>query len=726
MVKIVWQRILAYPLFWVFKVIFTLWFRVKIKGHYPKETNSVIIANQVSTIDALLLAIFLPERLSFLLVPELYNKRGVKFLMLFAEVFCIDPTKTATIQSIVETIRSDKRCVLFPQAGQGELSGYALSALILQQSGAKIRPIRIDGTQYSVFSLVKDKFLSKLFPNVSLHLRETIIFQSTQNEKEEEKRLARELFLLLSEMSYDNFDKNKTLFKAMLEGAYRARKYKAFIEDSNRSPLTARQFVTRCFILGQQFSTETQVAEIVGLMLPTTIVGIASFFALQAYRRIPAMLNFSGGFYNLYSACQAVGIKTIYTSRQFIQTAKLEDLVEELRAAGLELRFLEDFVNKIKLTHKMAGLLKSYLPNLTYSILGGASENPNQIAILLFTSGSEGVPKGVALSHTNLLANCYQMISRVDFSPQDVFFNALPIFHCFGLTAGSIIPLLTGNRCFLYPSPLHYKIISALVREVGATIFFATDTFLRGYARVADPKDFSTLRYIFAGAEKVKVETIQHWQETFGAQVYEGYGATEASPVISLNCPSLSRLGSVGIPLPGIECRIEVVEGIAEGGRLHVRGPNIMLGYVCTKYPQGIDKPKSGWHDTGDIVCIDKDGFLTIAGRAKRFAKLGGEMVPLSAVEAIASALWPEQLHAALCKKCPRKGEQIVLFSEASAANKADFIKYVRTHRQSDLLIPQCLFTKVKIPLLSSGKIDYLTLERNLAEFFPGSSSTEG
>ena len=447
--------------------------------------------------------------------------------------------------------------------------------------------------------------------------------------------------------------------------------------------------------------------------MPTCIAGMATFFALQAYRRIPAMLNFSMGFANLISACTMTGIKTIYTSRQFIATAKLEALIEELQTAGIKIYFLEELKSSIHLGHKLEGLLKGMFPNLSYQFLG-EKVSPEQTSLILFTSGSEGYPKGVALSHSNLLANCYQMMSRVDFTSKDVFFNSLPIFHTFGLTAGSIIPLITGTTCFFYPSPLHYKIIPGLVAQTGTTIMFGTDTFLTGYARAAEKQDFSRVRYIFAGAEKVKPETLKYWSETFGVKIYEGYGATEASPVISLNCPLASIPGTVGMIVPAMESRIEPVEGIAEGGRLWLRGPNIMLGYLNRDMPGFINVSDDGWYDTGDIVTINRYGFITIIGRAKRFAKIAGEMVSLSAVEGVAASVWPELLNAAVIQKCSGKGEQILLFSEASHADKGSFIKKIQEQGYSELLIPYRIYPGSKIPVLSSGKIDYVMLDQKL------------
>jgi acyl-[acyl-carrier-protein]-phospholipid O-acyltransferase/long-chain-fatty-acid--[acyl-carrier-protein] ligase len=442
---------------------------------------------------------------------------------------------------------------------------------------------------------------------------------------------------------------------------------------------------------------------------------MVTFFALQAYRRIPAMLNFSMGFYNLMSACNTAGIKHVYTSRQFVATAKLEALIAELQEAGICFYYLEDFKPVIHLGHKVAGFLKTCFPSLVYKLIGEQVAD-DQTAVVLFTSGSEGTPKGVALSHSNILANCYQMMSRVDFTAHEVFFNALPIFHCFGLTAGSVLPLVSGLQCFFYPSPLHYKVIPGLIYQTGTTIMFGTDTFLTGYARAAERHDFNSVRYIFAGAEKVKPETMRFWMETFGVKIYEGYGATEASPVISLNCPLAFIPGSVGMMLPFMESRIEAVDGIVDGGRLFLRGPNIMRGYMSTENPGTINPPCDGWHDTGDIVNIDEHGFITIAGRAKRFAKIAGEMVSLTAVEGIAASIWPEQLNAAVTRKCAKKGEQILLFCEADTAEKRAFIKKIHEKGYSELLVPHHIYAGEKIPVLPSGKIDYISLEKRITE----------
>ncbi len=269
------------------------------------------------------------------------------------------------------------------------------------------------------------------------------------------------------------------------------------------------------------------------------------------------------------------------------------------------------------------------------------------------------------LSHRNILANAAQALARVDANANDKVFNVLPVFHSFGLTGGMIMPLLAGIPIFMYPSPLHYRIVPELIYQTGATILFGTDTFLTGYARSAHAYDFHTLRLVVAGAEAVKERTRQIYMERYGIRVLEGYGVTETAPVLAMNTPMANRQGTVGRFSPLMEYKLDPVPGIEEGGRLSVRGPNVMLGYLRAENPGVLEPLPDGWHDTGDIVTVDAGGFITIKGRAKRFAKIAGEMVSLSAVESIAAALWPQALSVAVSLPDPRKGERVVLADDA-------------------------------------------------------------
>jgi acyl-[acyl-carrier-protein]-phospholipid O-acyltransferase/long-chain-fatty-acid--[acyl-carrier-protein] ligase len=271
-------------------------------------------------------------------------------------------------------------------------------------------------------------------------------------------------------------------------------------------------------------------------------------------------------------------------------------------------------------------------------------------------------------------------------------------------------------RVYLYPSPLHYRTVAELIYGVNATIMFGTDTFLAGYARAAHPYDFRSLRYILAGAEPVKETTRRTYMEKFGLRILEGYGVTETAPALALNTPMFNKFGTVGRILPGMEARLEKVEGVEEGGRLYVRGPNVMLGYLKVENPGVLEPPAEGWHDTGDIVAIDEQGFLTIKGRARRFAKVGGEMISLAAVEALTSELWPNALSAVAAVPDPRKGERLILLTQQKGATRADFQAFAKAKHASDLMIPSEVWVLDKLPVLGSGKVDMMAMGKLVEE----------
>jgi acyl-[acyl-carrier-protein]-phospholipid O-acyltransferase/long-chain-fatty-acid--[acyl-carrier-protein] ligase len=288
-----------------------------------------------------------------------------------------------------------------------------------------------------------------------------------------------------------------------------------------------------------------------------------------------------------------------------------------------------------------------------------------------------------------------------------VVFNALPIFHSFGLTGGLLLPLLAGVKTFLYPSPLHYRLVPQLAYDSNATIFFGTDTFLAGYARAANAYDFYSLRYVFAGAERVRAETRAAWAEKFGLRILEGYGATEMSPVIAVNTPMQFKAGTAGRFIPGIDWRLEPVPGVAEGGRLILKGPNLMLGYLRAETPGRLEPPEASVYDTGDIVSVDARGFVTILGRLKRFAKVGGEMVSLAAVESAIAALWPDRRHAVIALPDARKGEQLLLVTEHTGASREELLAHAREMGLPELFLPRTITHVERLPLLGSGKPDY-------------------
>jgi len=503
--------------------------------------------------------------------------------------------------------------------------------------------------------------------------------------------------------AFDIAATRKSLFVALLDARDRFGRNKVALEDMERQPVTFGRLVLAALLLGRKLSAAVEPGGTIGILLPNVQAIAVTLFGLNAFGRVPAFLNFTAGTRNLEAACEIGRIETIVTSRRFIEQGKLDDVIASL-GAGRRILYLEDLRGTITSLDKIRALVESWFARKVHA---RAAVNPDDAAVVLFTSGSEGRPKGVALSNANLVANAYQVKAQAGdvLGDDDVFFNPLPIFHSFGLTAGLLTAVLNGMKSVLYPSPLHYRQIPKLVAGTRATIMLATDTFLQGYARAAGEDDLASVRYAIAGAERVKDETRRLW-DRHGTVILEGYGATECSPVIAVSVPGHSREGAVGPFLPGIEWRLDPVEGVHEGGRLFVRGPNVMKGYLDPDSPGGILPPSGGWHDAGDIVAVGEDGLVSILGRAKRFAKIGGEMVSLAAVEALVQRLWPTFSHVVVALPDPRKGEQIVLITEKPDADRDALLRHAQKEGFPELWVPKAILV-ASIPVLGSGKTDY-------------------
>ena len=503
---------------------------------------------------------------------------------------------------------------------------------------------------------------------------------------------------------FDEAQSRSTLFAALLRARNKAGGNMGVLEDQDRKVLSYDDVIRAAFALGNKIKTFTARGERVGVLLPSSAGATVTFFALHAAGRVPAMLNFTAGAMNLKAALDVAGVRTVLTSTKFLEQGNLEPLAAELGAHANIVR-LESvresigFIDRLRALADSVTTKRSYLP-----------PSPDDEAAILFTSGSFGAPRGVVLTHANLIANVEQIAQHIKFDPNWVFFNPLPVFHCFGLTGGMLLPMLRGHKAFQYPSPLHFKIVPELVRETKASVLLATDTFAYQFARAARDGDLNSLAFIVCGAERVREETREIYKRRFNVALIEGYGATEAAPVISVNQPTDNRPGSVGRILPGVEVRLEDVPGIADGQKLLVRGANVMKGYL--EAPDRIEPPADGWHDTGDVVTVDGDGFITIQGRVKRFAKIGGEMVSLAAVESYATAVWPEYRHAVVALPCPRKGERLVLVSEQPAADAGALRQWAQRNGAPEIAIPKAIVAVKEIPVLGTGKTDYVAVSR--------------
>ncbi|HZC56392.1 MAG TPA: acyl-[ACP]--phospholipid O-acyltransferase [Xanthobacteraceae bacterium] len=698
-------------------IVFRAFFRLEVKGleNIAKAGhNAIIVLNHTSFLDAPLAVSILPKRPVFAIDVAMSQRWWIQPFLKFMRTMALDPLRPFSVRDLINAVRDGNTMVIFPE-GRITVTGslmkvYDGAAMIADKSGAMVVPVRIDGPEATYFSRLKDSQVRRrLFPKITVTVLDPVKLEVDPELKGRKRRQAAgaALYTIMSEMIFRTTSTDRTVVQALIDAAKAHGPHWLAVEDPVRGQLTYKKLLIGISVLGRKLMPLAPPGRPLGVMLPTSNGAVVTLFAVMSAGRVPAMINFTAGAANILSACRAADLDTILTSREFVEKARLDNVVAQLQTK-LRIVYLEDIRKTVDTFDKLRGLLGWKKPIV--------ARKPDDWAAILFTSGSEGLPKGVVLSHRNILANVAQVAARIDFGREDRLFNVLPVFHSFGLTAGTILPLISGVSTYLYPSPLHYRTVPELVYGICATALFGTDTFLNGYARVANPYDFRSLRYVLGGAEPVKAATRQIYLEKFGLRILEGYGVTECSPVLALNTPMFNKFGTIGRLLPGMEAKLEKVEGVEEGGRLYVKGPNVMLGYLRADNPGVLEAPPDGWHDTGDIVAIDDEGFITIKGRAKRFAKVGGEMISLAAVEMLAAELWPNNIVAVSSIPDPRKGERLIMVTDRHGATRSDFIAYARGKHASELMFPAEIIVLDKLPVLGSGKVDQLAVDKFVRE----------
>ena len=698
-------------------IIYRALFRIEVKGleNLHQAGDRIIIAlNHVSFLDAGLALSLRSRQPVFAIDVGISKLWWVKPFARLTRAIPLDPLKPMATRTLINAVKEGQALIIFPE-GRITVTGslmkvYDGAAMVADKADAEVVPVRIEGLEQTPFSrLSPAQVRRRWFPKVRVTVLPAVKLAVDPALKGRARRQAAgaALYGIMSDLVFRTTSMDRTVFEALLQAADEHGKSRIAVEDPVTGALTYRKLILGATVLGEKLKRYAPEGGVVGLMLPNANGAAATFFALVSAGRVPAMINFTAGATNILAACRAAQISTILTSRAFVEKGRLDHMIA-LVAKEVAVVYLEDVRPTITLLDKIRGMLRSGAPLVP--------RKADDWAAILFTSGSEGVPKGVVLSHRNMLANVAQARARVDFGREDKVFNVLPVFHSFGLTVGMVLPMVCGVRLYLYPSPLHYRTVPELIYGVNATVLFGTDTFLAGYARSAHAYDFRSLRIVMAGAEPVKESTRRVYLEKFGLRILEGYGVTETAPALALNTPMFNKFGSVGRLFPGVEARLDKVEGVEEGGRLVVRGPNVMLGYLKAERPGVLEPPPEGWHDTGDIVSIDAQGFVTIKGRAKRFAKIGGEMISLAAVEALAGDLWPQHLSAVVAVPDARKGERLILVTQKKDATRAEFLTYARGQHAADLMIPSEVMIVDKLPLLGSGKVDMMTLAKQVKE----------
>ena len=702
-------------------------YRVVLRGrdNYDAAGERVfIINNPGSIIDPLLIAAVLPQRITLLADSAFENKWWMRPLRALTDTVFLDFSGPLATVEIAKLVIERKCCMVFKSehlSNTPELTKILeAAAWIAEKADAALLPVRIDGASHSIFSYMRHRVRRRFFVRVTVTVLPPQKLDSNVSlpSRERRRRMGAKLYSVMMDLEYRASLGKWNVVQMLMDSAGRSGRKFPIAEDQDRNVLTYGGLLTKMCVLGHAFGRIFREEDRVGFLLPTSLAGLVAFFGLHLKSHVPAMLNFTSGISAVVSCCQTVQLKSVLTSRKFLKLADLDAMEEALKNAGLRIVYLEDVAVGLTLGDKICGIIRAVMRK-------SPSTSCSETAAVMFTSGTEGVPKAVFLSHANIISNLRQALTMFTVGSGDKMFNCLPMFHAFGLGICTLLPVLAGIRVFMYPSPLHYRIVPQLFYESQSTIICGTDTFCAGYARYGRPYDFCHARLVIIGAEKMRDSTRDSWRQKYGVDLIEGYGATETSPLISVNSPAYSRKGSVGRIVPGLQYRLHAVPGIEEDqtGILWVKGDNVMLGYMRASAPGKLeppcdpsfeesDKDGDGWYDTGDIVHIDNDGFFFIRGRAKRFAKIGGEMVSLAAVEEALRDIWPEAGLGIVAVPDPRKGEQLALVIAADDATTGRIAAHFATRGISPLWTPKRIVCVKQPPLLGSGKFDYVSARK--------------
>src|SRR6266513_3418833 len=701
-----------------------IFYRVRALGleHLPKG-GFLLLPNHITWVDAIVLQLACPRPIRYVVDQEYYRKPILHCLLRALGCIPIDVRHShSAIRAATETIAEGEIVCLFPE-GALERAGTLLRLhrgyeLIARHAKAAVVPVWLDQLWGSIFSFQGGKFFRKLPKRIPYPV--TIAFGKPLEADGADIATMREELLKLGEFC---FSRRPSLDRHLAEPCIRGLKRRPFatavIDGLDHSGLSRSKLLGAAAALSRYLRKEFP-DERIAIILPASKGSMVANLAMTLADKVPVDLNFTVGRAANESCCQRAGLRVAVSATQFME--RLTDFPWPERVLKLD-----ELMPRLKPQIILWWMMSILLPaRLLLRLLKIPKEGGHTEAVLLFTSGSTGEPKGVVVSHRNVVGNVSQFRQLLDATKDDAILASLPFFHTFGSTVTLWYPLIEGVRIVTYPNPLEAAKNAGLIERYKLTFLLATPTFLRGYLRKAEPHQLSSLRLIITGAEKLPLDLARHFEERFKKRVFEGYGLTETAPVVSTNLPDLvpkkpgehvqpaSRLGSVGRLAPGMAAEIREPESdqklsLYETGMLWLRGPNIFGGYLHVP-KQTADVLHDGWLKTGDIGRFDEDGFLYIEGRLSRFSKIGGEMVPHETIESkIVDLLGlsgrDERPLAVMGVQDEAKGEALVLLS-AVDIDLAELRSKLHEAGVPNLWIPKQIQRVESIPVLASGKLD--------------------
>jgi acyl-[acyl-carrier-protein]-phospholipid O-acyltransferase/long-chain-fatty-acid--[acyl-carrier-protein] ligase len=586
---------------------------------------------------------------------------------------------------------------------------------IMKDVDAPIIPVCLDGLWGSIFSFEKGRFFWKLPRRIPFPV--TVSFGQPMPPSATPAEVRQAVQELSAKAWPFRKDRMRTLHRAFVDTARKIPRTFA-MADARTAPIRFGTALTRTIFLGRRLAKVWAGQDMVGILLPPSVGGALVNLAALLGGRVPVNLNYTASDEILASCAQQCGIQTVVTSKAFLDKLKL-------KVPGKAV-MLEDLAQNPTITEKLtAWLMTWFLPARAIEKALGAQKPTtlDDLATVIFSSGSTGDPKGVMLTHYNIGSNIEQLEQTFALTPRDRFMGILPFFHSFGFTGTLALPAVTGVGAIYHVSPLDAAMIGELTRKHAASFLMATPTFLQMYLRGVAPEDFGSLQFVMAGAEKLPERVAAAFEEKFGIRPQEGYGSTECSPAVTVNTRDFrsagfrqvgSKRGKIGHPLPGMSVRVVDPAtlqplSINEPGLLMVRGPNVMKGYLG-RPEKTAEVIRDGWYITGDIATMDEDGFLAITDRLSRFSKIGGEMVPHIKVE--------EKLHelAAVTELTfvvtgipdEKKGERLVVLHTFAETKLKETLEKLSKSDLPNLWIPRPnqFFRVDSIPHLGTGKLD--------------------